>query len=118
MSAQPEALRLATILERDLCEYPVDKAAAELRRLHKQNADYANTIDGLIISSCSDVARIVALEDLRDEMLAALKDVVPHLEYMAGGMTHAAWKTKEAQECLERTKFVIAKVEGGIDASR
>ena len=34
---QPEALRLATILEIDLCEYPVDDAAAELRRLHAEN---------------------------------------------------------------------------------
>lgn len=36
---QPEALRLATILEIDLCEYPVDDAAAELRRLHAANVD-------------------------------------------------------------------------------
>lgn len=34
---QPEALRLATILEIDLCEYPVDDAASELRRLHAAN---------------------------------------------------------------------------------
>lgn len=34
---QPEALRLATILEIDLCEYPVEDAAAELRRLHDEN---------------------------------------------------------------------------------
>ena len=68
----------------------MDEAAAELRRLHAENA----------------------------ELLEVLKDVVPHLEYMAGGMTHAAWKTKEAQECLERTKYAIAKTEGDIDASR
>ncbi len=36
---QPEALRLAAILECDLCEYPVDDAAAELRRLHAANLD-------------------------------------------------------------------------------
>ena len=45
-------------------------------------------------------------------MLQALKEAVPHLEYMAGGMTHAGWKTKEAQECLERVLAVIAEAEG------
>lgn len=45
-------------------------------------------------------------------MLQELKEVVPHLEYMAGGMTHAGWKTKEAQECLERVLAVIAEAEG------
>ena len=45
-------------------------------------------------------------------MLQALKEAVPHLEYMAGGMTHAGWKTKEAQEFLERVLAVIAEAEG------
>lgn len=45
------------------------------------------------------------------ELLQALKESVPHLEYMAGGMTHAPWKTKKAQECLERVLAVIAKAE-------
>ena len=40
MSAQqPEAMRLATILERDICEYPVEDAAAELRRLYALNVE-------------------------------------------------------------------------------
>ena len=75
---QPEALRLADELESEGDSWFRERdaeAAAELRRLHKQNADYANTIDGLIISSCDDVARIVALEDLRDELLEVLKAV-------------------------------------------
>ena len=35
---QPEALRLADLLESDLCEWPLDEAATELRRLHIRNA--------------------------------------------------------------------------------
>lgn len=45
-------------------------------------------------------------------LLQELKEVVPHLKYMAGGMTHTGWKTKEAQECLERVLAVIAEAEG------
>ena len=54
-------------------------------------------------------ARLIALSP---ELLQTLKEVVPQLEYMASGMTHAPWKTKDAQECLERVLAVIAKTEG------
>lgn len=65
---QPEALRLATILEIDLCEYPVDDAAAELRRLHAENlqlrealeqqtSGHDKTLDELRISE-QDVRRL------------------------------------------------------------
>lgn len=54
-------------------------------------------------------ARLIALSP---ELLQTLKEVVPQLEYMASGMTHAPWKTKEAQECLERVLAVIAEAEG------
>lgn len=54
-------------------------------------------------------ARLIAASPT---LLQELKEVVPHLEYMAGGMTHAPWKTKEAQECLERVRAVIAQAEG------
>ena len=114
MSAQPEALRLAdALVELDaqfsqpgLC----GEAAAELRRLHEQNADYANTIDGLIISSCDDVARIVALEDLRDELLEALRAVTNHLD--------EGCRNTSDLEVVWAAKNVIAKAEGDIDASR
>lgn len=36
---QPEALELAEILESDLCDYPLDEAAAELRRQQARIAD-------------------------------------------------------------------------------
>ena len=46
-------------------------------------------------------------------LLQVLKEAVPHLEYMAGGMTHAPWKTKGAQECLERVLAAISMASGG-----
>ena len=85
MSARPDALRLADALEDEPLDWQDRSASAtELRRLHKQNADYANTIDGLIISSCDDVARIVRLEDLRDELMAALQMWIDINETPAG----------------------------------
>lgn len=95
VNQQPEALRLADELESEGDSWFRERdaeAAAELRRLHAENEDYANTIDGLIISSCDDVARIVALEDLRDELLEALKGVieVADLHQLYGRRTDAA----------------------------
>lgn len=49
----------------------------------------------------------------RDELLEVLQGVVPELEYMAGGMTHAAWKTTEARKRLDSVRAVIAKATGG-----
>lgn len=118
MSAQPEALRLADWLDHMRANGTLDynsipKAAAELRRLHEQNADYANTIDGLIISSCADVARIVGLEDLRDELLGALKGLLNSLAETKSGdfvvVRDSIW--------IEPSKVAIAKAEGDIDAS-
>ncbi len=111
MSARPDALRLADALEDEPLDWQDRSASAtELRRLHKQNADYANTIDGLIISSCDDVARIVALEDLRDELLEALRAVTNHLD--------EGCRNTSDLEVVWAAKNVIAKAEGDIDASR
>lgn len=96
MNKQPEALRLAD--EMDDRYYELDfwdcrEAAYELRRLHEVN----------------------------QELLAVLEKAAPELEYMAGGMTHAPWKTKQAQECLSLVKNAIAKakdeVRGGSNAT-
>ena len=78
---QPEALRLADLIDANLAGAGDAEISSELRRLHEQNADYANTIDGLIISSCDDVARIVALEDLRDELLEALRGLLAAVQH-------------------------------------
>ena len=130
MSAQTEALRLAdALVELDaqfsqpgLC----GEAAAELRRLHEQNADYANTIDGLIISSCADVARIVGLEDMRDELMAALQmwlDINATSAGFDGKYGKALDSAIAAQQlridaAASASRTAIAKAEVGIDASR
>ena len=111
MSAQPEALRLAEVLDLLAMDMKTPRqAAAELRRLHEQNTDYANTIDGLIISSCDDMARIVRLEDLRDELMAALRAVTNHLD--------EGCRNTSDLEVVWAAQNVIAKAEGDIDASR
>ncbi len=66
---------------------------------------------------CSCVAGIDNPADARliaasPTLLQVLEEVVQHLEYMAIGMTHAPWKTKEAKECLERVRDAIAKATG------
>lgn len=49
----------------------------------------------------------------RDELLAALKQVRGEVQYMASGMTHSVWRTKQAQEAMANIDAAIAKVEGG-----
>lgn len=49
----------------------------------------------------------------RDELLAALKRARGELQYMASGMTHSAWRTKQAQDAMANIDAVIAKVKGG-----
>ena len=129
MSAQPEALRLAEALDSRREPSPThytNQAAAELRRLHKQNADYANTIDGLIISSCDDMARIVRLEDLRDELMAALQMWID-INATPAGFDGKYGKTLDAAIAAQQLRIdaaasasrtAIAKAEGDIDASR
>lgn len=127
MSARPDALRLADALEDEPLDWQDRSASAtELRRLHKQNADYANTIDGLIISSCDDVARIVRLEDLRDELMAALQMWIDINATPAGfdGKYGKALNAAIAAQQLRidaaasASRTAIAKAEGDIDASR
>ena len=127
MSARPDALRLADALGGNAkAPWTREEAAAELRRLYKQNADYANTIDGLIISSCDDVARIVRLEDLRDELMAALQMWIDINATPAGfdGKYGKALNAAIAAQQLRidaaasASRTAIAKAEGDIDASR
>ena len=75
---QPEALRLADLLDEKWHRWkddPTDelKAAAELRRLHAENADYGATIDYLTSENAEHIGEIVALKEQRDELLEALK---------------------------------------------
>lgn len=82
----PLALRLAdALLEPVVLDKHAMQAAAELRRLHAQ----------------------------RDELLEALKQARGEVQYMASGMTHSAWRTKQAQDAMANIDAAIAKVEAG-----
>ena len=83
LNKQPKVLRLADALENDLvgydgmsiprtCQDIADKAAAELRRLHAENAE--------------QIGEIVALKEQRDELLAVLEEAEYALDY-ASDMT-------------------------------
>lgn len=74
---QPEALRLAGVLESRLGQGPThytNRSAAELRRLYKENADFRATCDHLTRENAEQIGEIVALKEQRDELLGALKD--------------------------------------------
>jgi len=49
----------------------------------------------------------------RDELLAALNQVRGEVQYMASGMTHSTWRTKQAQDAMANIDAAIAKVKGG-----
>ena len=71
---QPEALRLAKILEDHYFYSDTNEAAAGLRRLYEENEDYGATIDYLTCENAEQIGEIVALKAQRDELLEALKD--------------------------------------------
>ena len=88
MTTQPDALRLADLLDDSqpaVYRTNTTLAAAELRRLHKAN----------------------------QTMLAALKQAMMITAYAAGGMTHADWMTKRAKEAHDIVWAAINSVEDG-----
>ena len=73
---QPEALRLAEILE---CHYfygDTNEAAAELRRLYAENEDFRAACDHLTRENAGQIGEIVALKEQRDALLEALREMV------------------------------------------
>ena len=70
---QPEALRLAKILEDHYFYADTNEAAAELRRLHAENDDFRATCDHLTRENAEQIGEIVALKEQRDELLEALR---------------------------------------------
>ena len=70
---QPEALRLAKILEDHYFYADTNEAAAELRRLHAENEDYGSTIDYLTCENAEQIGEIVALKEQRDELRNSVK---------------------------------------------
>ena len=76
---QPEALRLADCL--DDVTYTTRsqaiQAAAQLRRQHAENEDFRATCDHLTRENAEQIGEIVALKEQRDELIGALKGVLP-----------------------------------------
>ena len=70
---QPEALRLAKILEDHYFYADTNEAAAELRRQRAENEDFRATIDYLTRENAEQIGEIVALKERGDELLAVLR---------------------------------------------
>ena len=70
MNTQPEALRLADVLEG--CDSFDNRAAAELRRLHALNAELLEALKGLV-AWADDLRRQNPEEDLRKARAAIAK---------------------------------------------
>ena len=98
MTTQPEALRLADLLEQiDGQHWQVqDSAAAELRRLHAECNDLAHQLN----ESNERNGRIIAQ---RDALLEALNAMLTHM-----GMDEDEWN----RPTFDQARAAIAKVEG------
>ena len=73
----PRALTLA-----DQCDHEDAfevACARELRRLHAENEDYGATCDHLTRENAEHIGEIVTLKEQRDDLLEALKGVLPFL---------------------------------------
>jgi len=77
---QPEALRLADLLEMGSIWQDQEKAAAELRRLHQFAEDQIGRATAaeaaLQMTKATHALKIAAVEAQRDALLEALKEIV------------------------------------------
>ena len=103
---QPEALRLAKILEDHYFYSDTNEAAAELRRQHAENEDFRATIDHLTRENAEQIGEIVALKEQRDDLLEALHLA---LEYWA----HREQRYKNRSPVwVQKSREAIAKAGG------
>ena len=103
---QPEALRLAKILEDHYFYSDTNEAADGLRRLYEENEDYGATIDYLTCENAEQIGEIVALKGQRDELLEALHLA---LEYCA----HREQRYKNRSPVwVQKSREAIAKAGG------
>jgi hypothetical protein len=106
MTAQPEALRLAALLDAHQFDEP-HAAAAELRRLHAENEYIRSALKGWIKEN-SPGGWIGDLRAQRDALLEALKEAAEALEIAAdnGGVNfyQYAKEARAAIKAVEETK--------------
>ena len=116
MSQQPEALRLAETLDLLWLDGQTPKkAAAELRRLYKENAEWAEKAKAWLASPEAAhrldgyrhlAQRLNAVEQQRDELLDALKRVLGRFD------PYALRGVEENLAAEAAARAAIAKVEG------
>ena len=116
---QPEALRLAEVLETHFPGSAAHRAADELRRLHAENALLHYTLTAYVgVSEALAVEQKEneRLESQRDELLDALKEAskalataLPHMQTDEYGNGPDCTQILQAQINIS---YAIAKVEG------
>jgi hypothetical protein len=100
MATQPEALRLADILQHRLPSIEcLERAAAELRRLHEENEHLhqINQSHEMKLSVRGYEIRIADLEEVNTELLGVLKILLPGAEAMG-------WDTDKARAAVTKAE--------------
>ncbi len=106
MTAQPEALRLANLLDNDVTPEGVEReAAAELRRLHAEVQEQCR----LNAMGQEREARLMAQ---RNELLKALRDAACCIQDWGGYASEYFQSKNDLKGDIERAKAAIAKAEG------
>lgn len=100
---QPEALRLADLLEMGSIWQDQEKAAAELRRLHAENEALREAIEAFGKRQEWWNEKMFAIEQQRDALLEALKEIVA----AADGK---GWE--QLDPSFKKARAAIAKAEG------
>ena len=106
MNEQPEALRLADIVERNsMFNETAQEAAAELRRLHQFAEDLIGRATAaeaaLQMTKTTRALKIAAVEAQRDALLEALKEAVEI----------CIWPSTAFSNAFDKARAAIAKAE-------
>lgn len=75
VNKQSKAIRLADLIDANLAGAGDAEISAELRRLHKENADFRATCDHLTRENAEQIGEVVALKEQRDGLLEALRNL-------------------------------------------
>ena len=91
----------------------MSEAADRIDALEAENAQLRELLNAYNLGGWTDAERLMKERDAaRAEnaaLLAVLKKARNEVAYMASGMTHAAWKTEQAQQVLTAIDAAIAR---------
>ena len=96
---QPEALRLADLIDANLAGAGDAEISSELRRLHAENEDFRATCDHLTRENAEQIGEIVALKEQRDELLEALKRIAMAAE---AAVCNVEWIAHHARDAIAK----------------